>query len=70
LTQSILSYTDNGGATWKPITALSGNPGSHPWVVPYVITPKFKCKVRIVLKDAYGYRIVSDVSDKYFTIQP
>jgi hypothetical protein len=68
----ILSYTLDGGVTWKAITTYTGgnNPGTHPWTVPTVSTSKTKCKVKVVLKDSAGNTIGSDVSDAFFTISP
>jgi len=68
----ILSYTLDGGFTWKAITTYTdgNNPGTHPWTVPTVSTSKTKCKVKVVLKDSAGNTIGSDVSDYFFTISP
>jgi hypothetical protein len=66
----ILSYTLDGGVTWKAITAITGNPGTYSWTVPTVSTSKTKCKVKVVLKDSAGNTIGSDVSDAFFTISP
>jgi len=67
-----LFYTANGGVTWKQIqgSPLSGNPGSFFWTVPPVTKEKSKCKVKVVLKDAKGNSVGSDMSDTFFTIQP
>jgi hypothetical protein len=66
-----LFYTKNGGATWKPITTITGSdPGSYPWTVPPVTNYKTKCKVKVVLKDASGSTVGRDASDSYFTILP
>jgi uncharacterized delta-60 repeat protein len=71
-----LFYTKDGGATWNSIPGPSGTtypPGnySHSWTIPPVgTTPKTKCKVKVVLKDAKGVIRGSDVSDSYFTISP
>jgi hypothetical protein len=64
-----LSYTKDG-KTWIPITTLSGNPGSYTWTVPAVPADKTKCKVKLVLKDAAGNNLGSDISDNFFTISP
>jgi hypothetical protein len=66
----ILSYTLDGGVTWKAIPAITGNPGTYSWTVPKVSTSKTKCKVKVVLKDSAGNTIGSDVSDAFFTISP
>ena len=66
-----LYYSLDGGATWKAIPAtITGNPLTYPWTVPDVKTQKDKCKVKVVLKDAAGNSVGSDVSDSVFTILP
>jgi hypothetical protein len=75
VTNMVLSYTTNGGTTWKPIETLTSGPylpGSYTrrWEVPPVPagTPRTKCKVKVVLKDEVGNPLGSDTSDGYFTI--
>jgi hypothetical protein len=63
-----LSYSINGGGSWKAIKTVTGNPGSYNWPVPYVSSSS--CKVKLVLKDAGGATVGNDVSDGVFTIQP
>jgi hypothetical protein len=46
-----------------------GNTGSYSWAVPWV-APSTTCKVKVVLKDASGKTVGSDVSDGVFTIRP
>jgi hypothetical protein len=67
-----LSYTLNDGRTWKKIdtTGDTADDGSFIWNVPDVAKQKDHCKVKIVLKDAFGNTVGSDVSDGVFTIQP
>jgi hypothetical protein len=67
-----LYSTTNGGTTWKEIdpTVTKTNTGSYDWIVPTVTSAKTKCKVKLVLKDASGKTLGSDISDKVFTIQP
>jgi hypothetical protein len=65
--KTVLKYTTDG-TTWKAIKTLSGNPGNYSWTVPNVSSSK--CKVKVILKDASGITVGSDVSDKVFTIQP
>jgi hypothetical protein len=71
-----LYYTKDGGANWILIPpTLTGDypPGDYrqPWTVPPVgTTPKTKCKVKVVLKDAKGLIRGTDVSDNFFTIEP
>jgi hypothetical protein len=64
-----LLYTIDGGVTWKKVTTpLAGNPGTYSWTLPSVPADKTKCKVKVVLKDAGGNKLASDVSDGFFTI--
>jgi Chaperone of endosialidase len=66
-----LFYTLNGGIEWKPIATLSENLGVYnEWLVPDVTKDKTSCKVKVVLKDASGNVVGSDVSDEDFTITP
>ena len=53
-----------------PIANLTGSFESHEWTVPEVVKRKTKCKVKVVLKDAGGVTLGSDVSDAYFTVNP
>ncbi|MCL5257097.1 MAG: hypothetical protein M1319_04795 [Chloroflexi bacterium] len=73
----VVSYTKNGGTTWKKIAAFTGSSWTSTetthtlkWTVPTVYMVKNACKVKVVLKDAAGLVIASDVSDAPFTIQP
>jgi hypothetical protein len=65
-----LFYTIDGGVTWKkvPGSPLPDNPGTHDWTLPTVPADKPKCKVKVVLKDAGGKTLASDLSDGFFTI--
>jgi len=67
-----LSYTLDNGATWKAINTSEdpSDDGSFLWTVVRVTKEKKNCKVKIVLKDASGKTLGSDVSDGPFTIQP
>ena len=65
-----LFFTKDGGSTWSPIDTLTGNPESYEWTVPTVTKRKTKCKVKVVLKDAEGVTLGSDVSDAYFSVNP
>ena len=65
--KTVLKYTTDG-ITWNPIKTLSGNPGTYNWIVPNISSTK--CKVKVILKDASGVIVGSDVSEKVFTIQP
>jgi hypothetical protein len=60
----------NGGATWRIITILPGNPGRYLWITPWVDTPKTNCRIGVLLKDAYGNTLGTDISDANFTIYP
>jgi hypothetical protein len=65
--KTVLKYTTDG-STWKSIKTIRGNPGSFDWKVP--AAPSSKCKVKVILKDVNGANIGTDVSNKFFTIQP
>lgn len=65
--KTVLKYTTDG-STWNAIKTLTGNLGSFNWKVPAISSTK--CKVKVILKDATGANIGTDISDKFFTIQP
>lgn len=67
-----LSYTLDNGVTWKAINTKAdpSDDGSFLWTVPDVAKEKDNCKLKIILKDASGMTLGSDVSDGVFTIQP
>src|SRR3972149_2258466 len=65
--KTVLKYTTDG-TTWKSIKTLTGNPGIFKWKVPAILSTK--CKVKVILKDAGGANIGTDISDKFFMIQP
>lgn len=67
----ILKYTTNSGTTWKTVTKITGsNPGTYDWNIPVFSREKTKCKVKIILQDANGKVVGTDMSDDYFTISP
>jgi len=69
----VLSYTLNNGLIWKKIDTTSdpSDDGSFTWTtVPVLGQTKTKCKVMIVLKNAAGKTLGSDVSDAPFSIGP
>jgi hypothetical protein len=67
----ILKYTINGGTTWKTVTKITGsNPGTYDWNIPVVSRETTKCKVKIILQNANGKVVGTDMSDAYFTISP
>jgi len=67
--KTVLKYTVDGGTTWKSMAPpLIGNFGSHIWEVPVMATSK-RCKVKVILQNASGSTLGSDVSDRNFTIQ-
>jgi hypothetical protein len=70
VTKVKLYYTKNNGATWTLIKKLNGTSASDFWTVPPVARLKTNCKVKVVLYDASGYSVGSDVSDGTFTINP
>lgn len=63
-----LTFTADGGTTWKSITAgIAGT--SHVWTLPVVMANKANCLVKVVGKDAGGMELGEDLSDAPFTIQ-
>jgi hypothetical protein len=67
--KTVLKITTNPlGNRWNAIKKLPGNPGNYSWKVPNVSSKQ--CKVKVVLQDADGVNVGTDVSDKFFTIQP
>jgi hypothetical protein len=67
--KTVLKITTNPlGTRWNAIKTLTGNPGNYSWKVPNVSSKQ--CKVKVVLQDAGGVNVGTDVSDKFFTIQP
>ena len=67
-----LFYRLGSKLEWKPINtgADPSDDGSFLWTVPKVASEKKNCKVKIVLKNASGKTLGSDVSDGVFTIRP
>ena len=71
VSQIQLSYSLDNGATWKAFDSQPPtNAGSYQVTLPEVNKPKFNCKVKVVLKDASGKKVGTDVSDGVFTINP
>lgn len=63
-----LSYTLDGGRTWKGIKTVAGGENGYGWTVPRVARARRMCKIRVVLRNAAGRVIGRDVSDRFFTI--
>jgi hypothetical protein len=61
-------YTKDNGTTWKWIKTVTGNPGSHDWLLPSLVNTKNNCKVKVILLDQHGDIIGSDVSNSVFKI--
>jgi hypothetical protein len=73
VTQVKLFYSLDKGVTWNPFLSqpvLGSDPESHTVQLPAVQKTKSNCKVKVVLKDASGKNVGSDVSDGVFTIEP
>jgi hypothetical protein len=64
-----LSYSMNGGISWKAIKTVKGNPGSYNWTVPNVPSLSTGCKVKVELKSRDGSTVGKAVSDGVFSIQ-
>jgi hypothetical protein len=68
-----LSYTTNGGLTWKPMVLqdpIVGNPGEAVWITPALSKTKNNCKVKIRLYGTDSLKVGSDTSDRVFAIAP
>ena len=63
----VLSYTLDGGATWKRI-AEAADTGSYAWMAPQVARDA-KAKLRVDLKNSSGGTAGTDQSDGAFNIQ-
>jgi hypothetical protein len=68
-----LYHTKDGGTTWvlinnPPIDDAAST--RYNWTVPPVASSKSQCKVRVVLRDASGNTLGSDLSDSFLTIKP
>lgn len=69
IVSSTLSYTLNGGATWKTIGSTSGNPGTYLWDIPQVKRIKTKSRIKLLLKDPSG-NVIAKALSRYFTVHP
>ncbi len=67
VSKALLSYTTDGGATWKGIGTDMPSDGAFDWILPQV-RKDTKAKVKVVLKDALGNTVGSDISNETFTI--
>ena len=65
-----LFYSLDGGSSWELIATTNGNDVAFDWIVPTLFTTKTKCKIKVVLKDAQGNVVGTDISDNFFTIYP
>jgi hypothetical protein len=63
-------FIKNGGTGGKRIGLIKGtNPGSFSWRIPIVEQPKNRCRIKVVLKDAAGRKLGTDITPD-FTINP
>jgi hypothetical protein len=69
IASSTLSYTFNGGLTWKTIGNTSGNPGVYLWDIPNVQRIKKKSRIKLLLRDTSG-KVIAKAFSNYFTVQP
>jgi hypothetical protein len=63
-----LSYSTDGGGTWKSLVHLDGNPGTYTWTVPQLAATSKQCKVRVILTDDLG-KAVARVVTPIFAIK-
>ncbi len=66
--QVIVSYTRDGGTTWKKLAALGPDATSWDWTIPALPRAFSRCKVKLALRDVQGKSVGSDVSDGWFLI--
>jgi hypothetical protein len=59
----------SGSGTYTLVSCINGNPGTYNWTAP-ASSDDESHKIKVVLKDELGNTIGSDMSDKFFTIQP
>ena len=62
-------FTQKGGGRGKRIALIENNPGLFLWRIPIVDRPKNRCRITVVLKDAGGRELGTDVTLD-FTITP
>jgi hypothetical protein len=63
-------FIKNGGTGGKRIGLIKDtNPGLFSWKIPIVKQPKNRCRIKVVLKDAAGRKLGTDISPD-FTINP
>ncbi len=66
-----LSYTTNGGLTWKVIArTITGSDTSYSSWVPAVTTPKSNCKVKLVYKNDTGVTVGTATSGRFTITTP
>jgi VCBS repeat-containing protein len=67
--RTVVSYTVNGGTTWKAATTAPGpDPDSCSWAVPAVVKRAPKCRVKVSFYDTAGRLIGFDQSQGFFSI--
>jgi hypothetical protein len=59
----------NGGASWKLIATVEGNPGIYSWSVPSPVETQNRCKIKVVLRDLNKKTLTTDIGEGYFTIE-
>jgi hypothetical protein len=67
---TVLKYSLNGGAAWRKIDTLDGDPQAYQWTVPALDKPTAKGKIRVEWYDAQGRSLGADVSDGVFAVTP
>jgi hypothetical protein len=68
VTGTILSYSIDGGGTWKSLATLDSNPGAYTWAVPLLASTSKQCKVRVILTDDLGEAVARAITP-IFTIK-
>jgi hypothetical protein len=69
VTATRIQRSFDGGATWRTVTVLGGNPGAYTWVVPDPGRVRAEARLRVQLL-AGTRRVGSDASDLVFYVRP
>jgi hypothetical protein len=65
-----VSLSLDGGATWRVVATLAGNPGEYAWDAPAVTEANGACRLAVALLDARGTVIARDEGEGLFTLVP
>lgn len=65
-----LTYSIDGGVTWRIAGAALANTGTFTWTPPSVALAKTRCRVKVFLQGGDGVSLGSDESDQTFVLNP